>query len=144
MTTLFSPPGCGWAIDNSYDENDIHGDDRDNTNSLIMDPTKNDDLGLADPYQAQQRTRTLTPRKVCSLWKKKRKAEKKRLEAAMREEAQFVDDLEIHSELKLNALKIQRSFERRLTTGDDSDEELQRASYEKYGSRAEFMRGLRL
>jgi hypothetical protein len=48
----------------------------------------------------------------------------------------------MHSEIKLSALGIQRSFEKKVPN-DDSDEELRRATYEKYGSRAEFIRNHR-
>jgi hypothetical protein len=106
MTTLFTPPGCDWS---------------DDSNSVVeVSPPPR------QPISAQ---------KVCSLWKKKRKAEKKKL-LAMKEE------LEFQSQVKRTALGIQRSFERR-ASGEDSDEERQKASYEKYGSRADFIRGRR-
>jgi hypothetical protein len=103
MTTLFTPPGCDWS---------------DESNSVVE----------ASVPQRQP----LSAHKVCSLWKKKRKAEKKKF-LAMKEE------LEFQSHVKRTALGIQRGFERRVS-GEDSDEERQKASYEKYGSRAEFIR----
>ena len=130
MTTLFTPPGCDWS--------------NDDTNSLVdLSDEPRAPLEATMPAQTlpvkSQRTKTMTPRKVCSLWKKKRKAEKRRL-MELREQQEV---LALHSEIKLCALSIQRSFERRVT-GEDSDEELQRVPYEKYGSRAEFMRDQRL
>ena len=107
MTTLFTPPGCDWS---------------DDSNSVVDIPPP----PPRRPISAQQ---------VCSLWKKKRKAEKMKL-LAMKEE------LEFQSHVKRTALGIQRSFERR-ASGEDSDEERQKASYEKYGSRANFIRGRR-
>jgi hypothetical protein len=129
MTTLFTPPGCDWSSDD---------------NNSVVDFTDNPSAALAAPHMERgpmlmgHRTSILSPRKVCSLWKKKRKAEKKRLVALRQQQ----EDLELHSEVKLSALKVQRSFERK-GTGDDSDEERQRASYEKYGRRAEFIRDFR-
>lgn len=107
MTSLFTPPGCDWS-------------DEETTNSIVE----------TAPPKAP-----LSAHKVCSLWKKKRKAEKKKL-LAMREE------IELQSQVKRTALGIQRSFERR-ASGEDSDEERQRASYEKDGSRADFIRDQR-
>ena len=131
MTTLFTPPGCDWTSDDNS----------------VVDVTDDPIAALAAPLPEDigpvvimpHRRRTISPRRVCSLWKKKRKAEKKRLLALKQQQ----EDLAIHSEVKLSAMSIQRSFERRIS-GDDSDEELQRASYEKYGSRAEFIRDYRL
>lgn len=131
MTTLFTPPGCDWASED---------------NNSVVDLTDNPSAALAAPpihmesrpMPMPHRTHIMSPRKVCSLWKKKRKAEKKRIVALRQQQ----EDLALHSEVKLSALRVQRSFERKVT-GDDSDEELQRASYEKYGRRAEFIRDLR-
>ena len=121
MTTLFTPPGCDWA-----DKNSLVGKE-------TAPIAAKHELGV--PNQNRPRTTTLTPRKVCNLWKKKRKAEKKRI-MELREQQ---NDCELHSEIKLSALGIQRSFEKKVPN-DESDEELRRATYEKYGSRAEFIR----
>lgn len=135
MTTLFTPPGCDWSGD---DANSLVEMVEDSDSSYAPSSSEGEVLPPPRPLRPQ-RTRTMTPRKVCSLWKKKRKAEKKRL-MALREQQ---EDLALHSEVKLSAMSIQRSFERR-STADDSDEDLHRASYEKYGSRADFMRDQRL
>lgn len=114
MTTLFTPPGCDWS---------------DDTNSVVEDSV------IVMQREQQQQQPPMTAHEVCSLWKKKRKAEKMKLQA-MKEE------LEFQSEVKRTALGIQRSFERKVS-GEDSDEERQKASYEKYGSRAEFIQNRR-
>ncbi len=129
MTTLFTPPGCDWSDNNSVvdlmdDTTDaMSGGQRTLEGTMVKSPSGRSNM---------------SPRKVCSLWKKKRKAEKKRL-MELREQQ---DDLELHSESKFSALGIQRNFERKVTS-DGSDEELQRATYEKYGSRAKFIRDRR-
>lgn len=125
MTTLFTPPGCDWSDNNSLAELT-----NSTTDSLEALPRRREDMVKSPSGRSG-----LSPRKVCSLWKKKRKAEKKRL-MELREQQ---DDLELHSEIKLSALGIQRSFERKVPS-DESDEERHRATYEKYGSRAEFIR----
>ena len=131
MTTLFTPPGCDWSSDDN---------DNNSVVDLSDDPSGAPGVPLVEnePMLTPLRARMMSPRKVCNLWKKKRKAEKKRIIALRQEQ----EDLELCSSIKLDALKVQRSFERKVT-GDDSDEERQRASYEKYGRRADFIRDLR-
>lgn len=134
MTTLFTPPGCDWSSD---DSNSVIEDSSPSRRQIRT--TSGAEMMMNNNNTASSSSSSaLSPRKVCSMWKKKRKAEKKRL-MAMRA---LQEDHEFHSEIKLSALSIQRSFERRV--GDESDEEQQRASYEKYGSRAEFIKSHRL
>jgi hypothetical protein len=76
----------------------------------------------------------LTSRKVCKLWKTKRRAQKKELLDMRQQGNLFGSDQELQSETKQNAQQIQRSFEKQF----DETDYTQR--YEKYGSRADFIR----
>jgi hypothetical protein len=72
-----------------------------------------------------------TVRKVCQLWKSKRRKEKQKAKR-LQEEAQLYDkELQNAKEI---ALSIQRSFEKKYNENDDSQR------FERYGSRAHFMK----
>ena len=113
MTTLFTLPNLDFASDNSL------------MDSPRRSPTNN---------KENQRPE-LTPREVCRLWKTKRKLKKQELlEMRQQSTSLMVDDHELQSETKQNAQQIQRNFERRFDENDYSQR------YEKYGSRAHFIR----
>lgn len=109
MTTLFAPPEFDWPGDNS----------------IVDSPDKD----------AEREQPPMSPKKVCKLWKTKRKAEKQRL-LELRQQHDTFSDHELASETKQSALKIQRTFEKRF----DENDYTQR--YERYGSRALFIRDL--
>lgn len=76
----------------------------------------------------------LTPRKICKLWRVKRRAQKRELLEMREGSPSLFSDIELQSETKQNALQIQRSFEKKF------DEKNYSQRYEKYGSRAHFIR----
>jgi hypothetical protein len=114
LTTLFSPSDAfGWSSDD---------------NSLVeLDPAM-----TPSPEKPEELRKPLSPRKVCSMWKKKRKEEKQKL-AVLQQRSSDLDH-ELQSETKQNAREIQRSFEKRFDEKDYSQQ------YERYGSRADFIR----
>jgi hypothetical protein len=73
-----------------------------------------------------------TVRKVCQLWKSKRRKEKLKAKRLQQEEASLYDkELQNAKEI---ALSIQRSFEKKFDENDESQR------FERYGSRAHFMK----
>jgi hypothetical protein len=78
-------------------------------------------------------SRPLTPSRVCRMWKKKRREEKIKLRELRVQDGLFSES-EMMSETKQSAQKIQRSFEKRFDENDYSQR------YERYGSRADFIR----
>ena len=107
VTTLFTPPDLDWCPDDSF-----------------------------ETAAKQEGRRDLSPRKVCQLWKTKRKEERRKLQALRQQSQQslFREDHEFQSETKQNAQQIQRNYEKRFDQNDYSQ------IHEKYGSRADFIR----
>jgi hypothetical protein len=72
-----------------------------------------------------------TVRKVCELWKSKRRKEKQKVKRLRQEALLYDKELQTTKEI---ALSIQRSFEKKFDGNDDSQR------FERYGSRAHFMK----
>jgi hypothetical protein len=89
---------------------------------------------IADsPTDSPTSNKQLTPSRICRMWKKKRRAEKIKLRELRGKDGLFSES-ELMSETKQCAQKIQRSFEKRFDENDYSQR------YERYGSRATFIR----
>jgi hypothetical protein len=121
MTTLCSSPEFDvWPADDNNSL--VEGGGRSSSHNTTTTPSNKENI-----------SKPVNPRKFCNLWKSKRKQAKKAL-LEMRREESILFDHELASETKQNAQEIQRRFEKRFDEKDYSQR------YEKYGSRANFIR----
>jgi hypothetical protein len=123
MMDLFTPPGLS-----SDEANDDILDE-----SADDDEEEDDDDSSTDTTDSESSQDSATARKVCKLWKARRKQEKEKV-LRLRQEAHLYSDQELQIASKGLALTIQRSYERNRKEGSDVK------CYERYGTMARFMR----
>jgi hypothetical protein len=123
MMDLFTPVGL--SLDGAEDDTLL-----DDSIDVDDDDDDDDDDSSTDSEPSQD---SATARKVCKLWKARRKQEKEKV-SRLRQEAHLYSDKELQIASKGLALTIQRSYERNRKDGNDIK------CYERYGTMARFMR----
>jgi hypothetical protein len=129
MMNLFSHPSV-LNFDGSCTDDDTVVVDGDGSQE-----DDDDDSSSSDDSSEEESSQddNATARKVCRLWRIRRKQEKEKVKR-LRQEAHLYSDRDLQVASKELALTIQRSYEKKYDEADESQR------YERYGSRARFMK----
>lgn len=133
MMTLFTPPGLD--VDGGTSKGRAAGASVGSRTSKYGSCYWGDESADGgyeeEDYSTGSEADSATVRKVCKLWKAKRKMEKEKSKRLQQEAYLYDKELQTTKEI---ALSIQRSFEKKFDGNDDSQR------FERYGGRAHFMK----